>query len=175
MLLQLSYFPPSFPSTLHTPSHPQSPRFSFMSMGPTYESFGFSISYTFLNLPLFSTYHLCYLFSKYRIFLKDFIYLFLGRRGGREKERERNINVKLPLSCPLPGLQPRHVSWLGIEPVTLWFTFWLALNPLSHPSKGSTGGLFLGGWNDFVWHCNGGCVTLHLPKPIELCNTKSTT
>ena len=27
-------------------------------------------------------------------FLKDFIYLLLGRRGGREKERERNIDVQ---------------------------------------------------------------------------------
>ena len=31
-------------------------------------------------------------------FLKDFIYLFLDRREGREKERERNINVWLPLT-----------------------------------------------------------------------------
>ena len=30
-------------------------------------------------------------------FLKDFIYLFLERGEGREKERERNINVWLPL------------------------------------------------------------------------------
>ena len=28
-----------------------------------------------------------------RIFFKDCIYLFLDRGGGREKERERNINV----------------------------------------------------------------------------------
>ena len=38
-------------------------------------------------------------------------YLFLDRREGREKERERNINVWLPLMCPYwgPGPQPRHV------------------------------------------------------------------
>ena len=45
-------------------------------------------------------------------FLKDFIYLFLERGEGRE----RNINVWLPLIWPPlgtwpwgPGLQPRHV------------------------------------------------------------------
>ena len=34
---------------------------------------------------------------------KDFIYLFLERGEGREKERERNINVWLPLAWPLLG------------------------------------------------------------------------
>ena len=38
--------------------------------------------------------------------LKDFIYLFLERGEGREKERERNINVWLPLACPLLGTWP---------------------------------------------------------------------
>ena len=33
-------------------------------------------------------------------FFKDFIYLFLERGEGREKERERNINVWLPLALP---------------------------------------------------------------------------
>ena len=58
-------------------------------------------------------------------FFKDFIYLFLERGEGREKERERNINVWLPLTCPHnwgPCPQPRHVPQLGIEPATLWFT-----------------------------------------------------
>ena len=46
------------------------------------------------------------------IFKKDlFIYLFLERGEGREKERERNISVWLPLTCPYweLGLQPSHV------------------------------------------------------------------
>ena len=34
---------------------------------------------------------------------KDFIYLFLEGGGGREKKRERNINVWLPLTRPLLG------------------------------------------------------------------------
>ena len=39
-------------------------------------------------------------------FLKDFIYLFLERGEGREKKRERNINVWLPLACPPQGTWP---------------------------------------------------------------------
>ena len=27
-----------------------------------------------------------------------------------------------------PGAQPKHVPWLGIEPVTLWFTGWLSIH-----------------------------------------------
>ena len=64
------------------------------------------------------------------IFKKDrdnrlyFIYLFLERGEGREKE-ERNIYAWLPPALPLlgtwPGLQPGHVPWLAIEPETLWF------------------------------------------------------
>ena len=52
-------------------------------------------------------------------FFQDYIYLFLEG----EKERERNI-VWVPLACPHwgPGPQPRHVLWLGIQLVTLWFT-----------------------------------------------------
>ena len=65
-------------------------------------------------------------FPKFLIFKRDFIYLFLERREGREKEMERNIDVWLPLARPLLGTwpQPRHVPCLGIEPVTLWFSSW---------------------------------------------------
>ena len=57
------------------------------------------------------------------IFLQAFIYLFLERGEEREKERNRNISVWLPLTRPLLGtcLQPRHVPSLGIEPVTFQF------------------------------------------------------
>ena len=55
-------------------------------------------------------------------FLKK-IYLLLERGEGRETERERNINVWLLLASLSPGTcpQPRHVPWLGIEPVTFLF------------------------------------------------------
>ena len=47
-------------------------------------------------------YHICpYFFLK-----KDLIYLLLERGEGREKERERNINVWLPLARPLLGTWP---------------------------------------------------------------------
>ena len=65
-------------------------------------------------------------------FKKDFIYLFLDRGEGKEKERERNINVWSSLMGPpletKPGLQPRHVPWLGIEPMTLWLTGWHSIH-----------------------------------------------
>ena len=42
-------------------------------------------------------------FTNFDKFLKDFSYLFLDRGEGREKERERNMNVWLPLVHPLLG------------------------------------------------------------------------
>ena len=48
-----------------------------------------------------------YFFSYNFTFLKkDFIYLFLDRGEGREKEKEGNINVWLLLTRPLPGTWP---------------------------------------------------------------------
>ena len=64
------------------------------------------------------TSHLFYLF------FQDLIYLFLERSEGREKERERNIESISSLShAPSlgPGLPPRHMPSVGIEPVTFRF------------------------------------------------------
>ena len=56
MLLKLShFFSPLYPPALYLIL------FS-MSLGHTYKFFGFYISYTILNLPLSSAYHLCFLF-----------------------------------------------------------------------------------------------------------------
>ena len=41
-----------------------------------------------------------------KFFLKDFIYLFLERGEGKEKERERHINVWLPVILPVLGTWP---------------------------------------------------------------------
>ena len=68
------------------------------------------------------------LFAK-SFFKKDFIYLFLERREGREIERERNINVREKywlVACHMcpdcePNLQPRHVLWWDNAP-TNWAT-----------------------------------------------------
>ena len=38
------------------------------------------------------------------IFFKDFIYIFLERGEGKEKEKERTINVWLPLMLPFLGI-----------------------------------------------------------------------
>ena len=46
------------------------------------------------------------------LFKKDFIYLFLDRGEGREKEMERKKSMRGCLLCAPhwgPGLQPRHV------------------------------------------------------------------
>ena len=37
------------------------------------------------------------------IFFKDFIYLFLARGEGKEKNMGENISVWLPLVLPVPG------------------------------------------------------------------------
>ena len=38
-------------------------------------------------------------------------YLFLERGEKREKERERNMKVWLPLTCPQMGTCPTHPDW----------------------------------------------------------------
>ena len=69
-------------------------------------------------------------------FLFKRFYLFLDRREGKEKERERNINVWLPLVRPPtrylalnPGMCPDWESQVTLicRP---------ALSPLSHTSQG---------------------------------------
>ena len=70
-------------------------------------------------------------------FFKRF-YLFLEREEGKEKERERNISVWLPLSHTLLGTWPATQAcgltgnWTSNPLVCK-----LALNPLSHTSQGS--------------------------------------
>ena len=80
----------------------------------------------------------CSMSHKGYIFLKDFIYLFLKRGEEKEKEMGRNINVWLPLMCPYwgPGVQPRHVPWLGKETVTLWFAAHTQSTELHQPGPG---------------------------------------
>ena len=45
-------------------------------------------------------------FLSFGFLFKDLIYLLLDRGEGREKERERNIPVWLPLVCPLLETRP---------------------------------------------------------------------
>ena len=64
----------------------------------------------------------------HNFFFLNFIYLFLDRGEGREKEREGNINVWLPLTRPVIEDLARHVPWRGIELETLWFTGWRSIH-----------------------------------------------
>ena len=80
--------------------------------------------------------HLCFPFEVIYIFcFKDFIYLFLERGEGRKRGKETPVCGCLS-STPYwgPGLQPRHVPWLGIEPVTLWFAGWCSI-PWAPPGR----------------------------------------
>ena len=55
----------------------------------------------------------------------DFIYLFLERGERREKEKERNISVWLPLKMPPTGDLACNTGMcpgLGIKPAALLFT-----------------------------------------------------
>ena len=63
--------------------------------------------------------------NKVYLFLKGFIYLLLER--GREKETSV---CGCFLHAPYwgPGLQLRHVPWLGIEPGTLLFASWHSIH-----------------------------------------------
>ena len=99
------------------------------------------------------------------LYLKDFIYVFLERGEGREKQRERNIDVwkkhQLVAShaCPnrRPGPQPRHVpdqesnqrlfalrdnvqptesqASQGCPRAWMSFYFWSSLTPKQHPDS----------------------------------------
>ena len=67
-------------------------------------------------------------------FFKDFIYLYLEREEGREKEREKNINVWLLLTWPPLG------TWPATQACALtrnWTSnpLWPALSPLSYTSQ----------------------------------------
>ena len=71
------------------------------------------------------------------LLLKGFIYLFLQKGEGREEERERNINVWLPLMCPLLG------TWPATQACALTgnrtgdpLVCRLVLNPLSRTGQG---------------------------------------
>ena len=69
---------------------------------------------------------------------KDFTYLFLV--GGEGKEKGRGTSV---CGCLLharywgPGLQPKHVPWLGNKPTTLWFAGQHSIHSATPASAGA--------------------------------------
>ena len=56
--------------------------------------------------------------------LKDFIYLFIFREGESEGEREKNINVCLPLMCPPTG-DLAHIPGMCLDWESNWQFFGL--------------------------------------------------
>ena len=68
-------------------------------------------------------------FSFHLVIFKDFIHLFL-ERGREREERKRNINVWLPLVCPLPGTWPKTqaCALTGIKLAALWFAGWHSIH-----------------------------------------------
>ena len=62
-----------------------------------------------------------YFMGNYFLIFKNisFIYLFLEGKGERDGGKMIGCLSHTPNWGPVP--QPRHVSWLGIEPATLWF------------------------------------------------------
>ena len=82
----------------------------------------------------FCTKHFSCVCCIYGFFKKDFIYLFLEQKGGREG----NINVWLTPTRPLLGTWPAtQVCALTVYPIRDPLVCRLALNPLSHTSQGS--------------------------------------
>ena len=86
------------------------------------------------------TCHLSSHFTDLNNFFKDFIYLFSERGKGREKEKERNINVWENRSV-VPCM-PQKGAWPATQvcaPTGNWATNLSvcrpALNPLSHTSQ----------------------------------------
>ena len=64
-------------------------------------------------------------------------YLFIERGKGREKERERNINVWLLLKCLQPGTWPAtQTCALTGNQTSNHLLRRLAFNPLSHTNQG---------------------------------------
>ena len=82
------------------------------------------------------------------LFLEDFIYLFLEREEGKKKERERNINVWLPL------LRPPLETWPATQACALTgnqtgdpLVHRPALSPLSYTSQAILDILNIKLWN----------------------------
>ena len=102
---------------------------------------------------------LVYLFFKpTSVFLcKDFIYLFLERGEGREKERKRNIHVWLPFAHPLLGTWPALQACAPTgNPTRDPLVHRLALNPLNHTRQDSLFLLFTS------WHFSPGTTLFNL-------------
>ena len=111
---------------------------------------------------LCSSFALCKNYFFKHFFLLRF-YLFIFREGKRGRKRGRETSMcGCLLHAPYwgPGLQPRHVLWLGIEQATLWF----AGRPQSTGPHQPGQKLLLGKANSST--STPGTILLHLLKNI---------
>ena len=85
----------------------------------------------------YSRFHIGLLRLCITLFFKDFIYLFLDRGEGREKERERNVSVWSPLERTPPRIWPAtQACALPRNRTSDPLVCRPALNPLSYTSQG---------------------------------------
>ena len=104
-------------------------------------------------LPMFS----CKTFKDVTFFFLTF-YIFIFREGKGRRKRGRKISLCGFLSrTPYwgPGPQPRHVPWLEIELVTLWFAACTHSTEQHQPGFTSYVWVFYPSWVYFgvaVWH-----------------------
>ena len=109
------------------------------------------------------------------IFFKDFIYLFLHRGEGWEKQREKISMCGCLLHAPYwgPGLNPRHVPWLGIELATLGFAGQHSIH-WATPAR-AIWLKFIMSWNLYIfaveWHST---VVKSLSKGLPMCGSHCT-
>ena len=68
------------------------------------------------------------------LIFKKILFYFIFRERGREGEKARNINVWLPLACPLRGTWPATQA-CALTGNRTWFAGSM-LNPLSHTTQG---------------------------------------
>ena len=133
---QKSLFCLSFQIYVHKTFH--SILLLFLNLLHLWLSCSFLTVFTWISVLIFTSFD-NYLFFQLTNFwlLSLSLFLFLDREDGWEKERERNINVWLPLTHPLLGTWPATqacaltANWIG-DPLVRR----LAFNPLSHTSQG---------------------------------------
>ena len=74
-------------------------------------------------------------------FLTNLFFRERGNEGERKGEKHQCVGCLSCASHQGPGLQPRQVPWLGIEPETLWFAACAQSTALHQP-----GPVFLNFW-----------------------------
>ena len=67
------------------------------------------------------------IFTFYPSFKKSILFIYFEREGKERRMRGRETSMcDCLLHAPYwgPGLKPKHVPWLGIKLMTLWFSGW---------------------------------------------------